>query len=68
MTRVILFKGKSLRWFYLIIVPFSIVVISLFVLLMQWDKISAWVLFPYMAWLVYDIYYFKELCKLNPKT
>jgi translocator protein len=65
MTNLILFKWRHLLWFYLIIYPFSLVVIVLFVVLLQFDEISAWVLFPYLIWLIYDVYYFRNLWKLN---
>jgi translocator protein len=64
-TNFILFKWRSIRAFYFSIYPFSIITIWLFIVLLKVDAISAWVLFPYIVWLLYDIYYFHFLWKLN---
>lgn len=65
LTNYFLFKMRSLKAFYFAIYPFSIVTISLFIILLTVDKQSAWVLFPYVLWLIYDIYYFHFIWKLN---
>jgi len=64
-TNFILFKWRSIRAFYFSIYPFSIITICLFIILLKVDVTSAWVLFPYIIWLIYDIYYFHFLWKLN---
>ena len=65
LTNFLLFKAKSIRLFFFSIFPFGLIVITLFALLFGADRISAWILFPYLVWLIYDIYYFRGLLKLN---
>ena len=65
LTNFLLFKAKSIRLFYYSIYPFSLIVMTLFALLIGTDRISAWILFPYLVWLIYDSYYFRGLWKLN---
>ena len=60
-----LFKQKSIRRFYLSGIPFSITLTALYLQLLRVDLLSSWVLFPYFVWLIYDIYYFHNLLKLN---
>jgi benzodiazapine receptor len=61
----LLFRLKSLFWFYISLFPFALILIILFLQLLQIDKISSWVLLPYMIWLIYDFYYLHALWKLN---
>ncbi len=68
LTNYFLFKLRSLRTFYFAIYPFSVVTITLFVVLLDFDSISGWVLFPYLLWLIYDIYYFHFIWKLNQES
>lgn len=64
-TNYILFKLRSLKMFYFAIYPFSAITITLFVILLYVDTVAAWVLFPYVLWLIYDVYYFHFIWKLN---
>jgi translocator protein len=68
LTNYILFKLRSLGAFYFAIFPFSIITISLFIVLLRLDELAAWVLFPYVLWLLYDVYYFHFLWKMNKST
>jgi tryptophan-rich sensory protein len=65
LTNFLLFKRRSLMAFNISIYLFSLIVIALFVELLQFDTVSANVLFLYLLWLIYDIYYFHSLRKLN---
>ena len=60
-----LFKQKSIRRFYLSGIPFSITLAALYIQLLRVDIFSFWVLFPYIIWLLYDIYYFHNRVRLN---
>jgi len=65
LTNFILFKFRSLKMFYLILYPFSVLFIGLIIVLIQTDKISVVLAGVYLAWLVYDLYYFLNLWRLN---
>lgn len=61
----LLFRLRSLKWFYLSLFPFTIVLLALYILLLQTDIFSSWVLMPYIIWLIYDFYYLHALWNLN---
>jgi len=65
LTNFLLFKRRSVMTFYFSIYVFTLIVSALFVELLQHDIISAVILLPYLVWLIYDIYYFHSLWKLN---
>lgn len=65
LTNFILFKFRSLKMFYLSLYPFIALFIVLIITLFQTDKISVWLASIYLAWLVYDVYYFLNLWQLN---
>ena len=62
----IIFKYRSLKWFYLVIYPFAILLLALIIVLMPYDKLSAFLGSTYFLWLIYDLYYGYNLWKLNP--
>jgi tryptophan-rich sensory protein len=64
-SNFILFKFHSLKTFYLVLHPFALMVIGLFITLLGIDKFSAILASIYLIWLGYDIYYFYTLWKLN---
>ena len=61
----LLFRLRSLIWFYISLFPFTLILLVLYIQLLQTDKISSWVLLPYMLWLIYDFYYLHSMWKLN---
>ncbi len=61
----IIFKYHSVKWFYLIIYPFALVLLSLIIILLEHDFISAGLASLYFLWLIYDLYYGYWLWKLN---
>jgi tryptophan-rich sensory protein len=61
----LLFRLRSVAWFYISLFPFTAILLFLYVQLLQTDKISSWVLLPYIIWLIYDFYYLHALWKLN---
>jgi tryptophan-rich sensory protein len=65
LTNFILFKFRSLKMFYLVLYPFIALFSGLIIALFQTDKISAGLAAIYLAWLVYDLYYFLNLWRLN---
>lgn len=65
LTNVILFKFRSLKIFYIVLYPFIALFIGLIIALLQTDKISAGLASIYLVWLVYDLYYFLNLWRLN---
>src|SRR4026207_444336 len=64
-TNFIIFRYKSLRMFYLVLYPFALLFLLLFFVLVRQDAVSASLAFIYLLWLVYDLYYFYNLWKLN---
>lgn len=65
LSNFVLFKYRSLRWFYLIIYPFFLVLLTLVFVLWKDDKISAGLVSIYLLWLFYDLYYGYNIWKLN---
>lgn len=63
----VIFKYRSLKWFYLIIYPFAIILLTLVIILWEDDKISAGLVSLYLLWLVYDLYYGYNIWKLNQR-
>jgi tryptophan-rich sensory protein len=64
LTNLILFKLRSLKIFYLVLYPFIGLFAGLIVLI-HTDKIATVLAGIYLAWLIYDLYYFFKLWKLN---
>ena len=65
LTNFILFKFRSLNLFYLVLYPNIVLFIWLIIVLFQTDKLSAGLASIYLGWLVYDLYYFFHLYRLN---
>lgn len=65
LTNFILFKFRSVMMFYIVLYPFIALFIGLIIVLIQVDKIAAGLASLYLAWLVYDLYYFLNLWQLN---
>jgi tryptophan-rich sensory protein len=61
----IIFKYRSVKWFYLIIYPFGLILLTLIIVLLKRDIISALLASLYFLWLIYDLYYGYQLWKLN---
>lgn len=69
LTNFILFKLQSLKIFYWTLYPFSVLFISLMVILFPNDKLSFGLASLYLFWLCYDLYYFRTLWQTNePET
>lgn len=64
----IIFKYRSVKWFYLVIYPFALILLTLIVLLLKRDTISAMLASLYFVWLIYDLYYGYRLWKLNENS
>jgi tryptophan-rich sensory protein len=63
----IIFKYRSLKWFYLVIYPFGLILLTFVIILLQHDPLSAGLASLYLMWLFYDLYYGYRLWKLNDK-
>lgn len=61
----IIFKYHSIKWFYLVIYPFGLLLLTLIIVLIPYDKLSAVLASIYFLWLIYDFYYGYHLWKLN---
>jgi tryptophan-rich sensory protein len=61
----IIFKYHSLKWFYLVIYPFGLLLLALIIVLAPTDKLSATLASVYFLWLIYDLYYGFNIWKLN---
>jgi len=47
------------------LIVFALLVVMLFITLWKFKKMIAWILFPYLIWLVYDIFWIYNLWILN---
>jgi tryptophan-rich sensory protein len=65
LSNFVLFKFRSLKWFYWIIYPFILILLTLIILLWKDDKISSSLIFLYFLWLFYDLYYGYNIWILN---
>ena len=65
LTNFLIFRYRSLKAFYWVMYPFTALFISLFIILVRQDIVSASLAFIYLAWLIFDLYYFHNLWKLN---
>ena len=61
----IIFKYRSLKWFYLVIYPFGLLLLVLIIVLAASDNLSAFLASIYFLWLIYDLYYGYSIWKLN---
>jgi len=65
LSNFILFKYRSLKWFYLIIYPFFLILLALVIVLWKEDKLSAGLVSLYLLWLFYDLYFGYNIWKMN---
>ena len=66
LSNFIAFKYRSLKWFYLIIYPFAVLLLALIITLWKNnDKPSAVLASSYLLWLLYDVYWAYNMWKLN---
>ena len=65
LSNFIIFKYRSIKWFYLVIYPFALIVLALIIILWKDDRISARLASLYFLWLFYDMYYGYNVWKLN---
>ncbi len=65
LTNFILFKFRSLKMFYYVLYLFAALFLGLILILIQTDKVSTGLAITYLAWLIYDLYYFLNLWRLN---
>lgn len=64
----VFFQLQNLFFAFVLSLLYSIVAIFLFVCLVQFDRAAAFVLLPYLIYLVYAFYWGYSLSKLNPHT
>lgn len=67
LTNFILFRFRSLKVFYWVLYPFITLFVSLLIILLRVDKIAVGLASLYLLWLIYDLYYFLNLWRLNKK-
>ncbi len=65
LSNFVVFKYRSLKWFYLIIYPYIFILLTLVIVLWKDDQISAALVSLYLLWLFYDLYYGYHIWKLN---
>jgi tryptophan-rich sensory protein len=63
----LLFRLRSLKAFHLCMYPFTLLTLTLYILLLRKDTVSSWILLLYLIWLIYDFYYLYALWKTNKK-
>jgi tryptophan-rich sensory protein len=61
----VFFRAQNLFGAFLLSVPYAFVAIALFVCLIQFDKVAAWALVPYLIYLIYGFWWGYGLLKLN---
>ena len=61
----VFFRAQNLFGAFLLGFPYAFVVIALFVCLRQFDKLAAWVMVPYLIYLLYACRWSYALWKLN---
>jgi tryptophan-rich sensory protein len=61
----IIFKYRSVKWFYLVIYPFGLILLTFIIILLSRDPLSALLACIYFFWLMYDLYYGYHLWRLN---
>jgi translocator protein len=59
------FRMKSLSLSFATSIPYSLIAVALFICLLQFDRIAAWFLLPYMIYLIYANLWGYKLWKLN---
>ena len=59
------FRTRNLLHAFLIGIPYSVLAVVLFGLLLGFDRTAAWVLFPYLVYLFYANYFGYRIWKLN---
>lgn len=67
LTNFILFRFRSLKVFYWVLYPFIALFFSLLIVLLPVDKLAVGLGSFYLIWLIYDLYYFLNLWRLNKK-
>jgi translocator protein len=60
------FRRRDLRFSFALSVFYSLVAVALFICLLQFDYVAAFVEVPYLLYLSYAFYWSYELLKLNP--
>jgi tryptophan-rich sensory protein len=65
LSNFIAFKFRSMKWFYVIIYPFALLLLALIIVLYPVDTISTVLASLYFVWLFFDLYYGYHLWKLN---
>jgi tryptophan-rich sensory protein len=65
LSNFIIFRYRSVKWFYLVIYPFALLLLALILVLLQTDGVSTGLSSLYFLWLVYDLYFGYGLWKLN---
>lgn len=65
LTNFILFKFRSLQVFYWVLYPFAALFVALMAVLFPIDRLSVALAGLYLLWLLYDLYYFRNLWRLN---
>lgn len=68
LSNFIVFKYRSIKWFYLIIYPFAIILLALIAVLSTVDLPCAILASVYFLWLFYDLYYGYNMWKLNDRA
>ena len=61
------FRTRNLLHAFLIGLPYSVLAVVLFGLLLEFDRTAAWILFPYLVYLFYANYFGYRIWKLNQR-
>ncbi|MCB0461143.1 MAG: tryptophan-rich sensory protein [Flavobacteriaceae bacterium] len=62
---ILFFRLNELHYSFIGLLIFILIVLVLFVSLWKFQKKTAWILLPYLVWLVYDFFWMWDIWKLN---
>lgn len=65
LTNYVIFRARNLRLSFIIGNLFPIMDVTLFILLMRLERLTAWALIPYLLYRVYAVWWGYNLWKLN---
>ena len=64
----VFFRSRNLFLSYVAFIPYGVLALVLFVVLLRFDRVSAWFVLPYLGYLVYANLWGYKLWRLNQGT
>lgn len=63
----VFFKARNLFLSYIAFIPYGALAVVLFVALVRFDRVSAWLVLPYLGYLVYANLWGYKIWRLNQR-